>query len=52
MMFLENILASTQLKLAEFKIVSKCFGAWTFELYEDKEDIYENKKEIYQIVKI
>jgi len=45
---LENILASTQLELADFNIVNKCFGAWTFELSEDKKEIYQNKKEIYQ----
>jgi hypothetical protein len=45
---LENILASTQLELADFKIVSKSFGEWTFELSEDKKEIYQNKKEIYE----
>jgi len=48
---LENILASTQLELADFKIVSKCFGEWTFELSEDKEEIYENCKDLI-IIKI
>ena len=42
----DNVLASTQLELADFKIVSKCFGEWTFELSKNKEEIYQNKEEL------
>lgn len=43
---LENILASTQLEPIDFNIVDKCFGAWTFELNEDKKEIYEDCKDL------
>lgn len=43
---LENILVSTQLELIDFKIVSKCFEEWTFELTEDKKEIYEDCKDL------
>ena len=39
---LKNVLESTQLEITDFNIISKCFGAWTFELAEDKREIYEN----------
>lgn len=39
---LENILESTQLSISDFNVVSKFFGAWTFELAEDKQEIFKN----------
>jgi dimeric dUTPase (all-alpha-NTP-PPase superfamily) len=39
---LENILVSTTLEVSDFEITSKCFGAWTFELSEEKRKIYED----------
>jgi len=41
---LQNVLESTQLEITDFDIISKFFGAWTFELAEDKREIYENCK--------
>jgi hypothetical protein len=40
------VLIGTPLKVSDFIVTSKCFGSWTFELEENKNEQYVNSRNI------